>query len=136
MELTKSYECSGVAFFGSCVCMHTACPVSSLPFTNSNASHLGHEAAPLLLQLLLLLEDEPAQELVLKAALRHRAVHDRKLGRQLRGQLWVGQAAADVELEPWLQLQVGVAQRDKGLGPCKWAGKRPGGTCTDRSRLH
>lgn len=115
--------------------MHTAAPFPPPPLTHSNASHLGHEAAPLLLQLLLLLENEPAQELVLQAAVRHRAVHDRKLGCQFRGQLWVGQAAADVELEPWLQLQVGVAQRDKGLGPYEWAGKRPGGTCTDRSRL-
>ena len=61
--------------------------------------HFLHKALPLLLKLMLLLQDELAQQLVLQASHGDSEVHQGDLGRELRGVVRVGQTSGAEQAE-------------------------------------
>lgn len=76
-------------------------------------AYLRHQLATLVLQLVLLLQYEPAEQLVLQPHAGHGAVHERHPGRQLRREVGVGQPGGDVQAETLGHFHLSLAQRHK-----------------------
>lgn len=66
-----------------------------------------------MLQVLALLEDELAEQLLLQPRTAHGAVHQRDLGRELGRKAGVGQARGQEQAEAGPHLQLPIAQQHK-----------------------